>query len=535
MKDWYFYQEKGKTVGPLNVDDIKGRIKEGRIRVFDLIYKDGEPTWKMALEHDSLRLEFKSTALSDLKERPWVCLRRKEPESLEFITVGPFTTDEIRSNLKSGELSYSDYAWKDDLSEWKRIGALEEFNRRVRGGAATVPPVPSVPEDSSVNLLKNVVELRRPRADFTESPPLVERRDPYSRPSANLPPIPPKSSTSIPVPPVANPVRETTGKIPLPPAGYQTAPARSHERKERKRTKPLFDWSLVAILTLVLTGAVLIISRFVLPHAEDTAEQAMPARNTEVLTPPAKREPPPAHVPPAREAMKKEMEEPKMAETAPPPPEPEKEAEEKTPAKPIVHRDPTGLHLAVQSGSPPRIEIRTDASADYSMYVQIIAPAGQVLEGGSFYRFMRLHPNDDGRKAVALPPIKFPPGKYILRAEVGDFKKEAKFSVGTSDPSYHSALNRQRKTWAYAIWKERLALFKLAETLEKQVEAGKFTGHGWEPLINLKRGAGGKYLMFDDWWELHNIAKDAKSGVSPGVVNRAIHERERLASFSVWK
>src|SRR5437870_714954 len=111
MNDWYFYQERGKTVGPYTVDDIKGRIKDGRIRVFDLVYKDGEAAWRMALEHSSLRVEFKSATLASLKDRPWVCLQRKSEGELEFLTTGPYTQDEIRENILSGRVSYSDYAW----------------------------------------------------------------------------------------------------------------------------------------------------------------------------------------------------------------------------------------------------------------------------------------------------------------------------------------------------------------------------------------------------------------------------------------
>ena len=100
MTDGYFYQERGKTVGPFNVEDIKLRIKDGRVRVFDLIYKDGEPTWRMALEHSTLRGEFKIATLASLKDRPWVCLQKKSSEELSFVTTGPFTQDVIFQKLE---------------------------------------------------------------------------------------------------------------------------------------------------------------------------------------------------------------------------------------------------------------------------------------------------------------------------------------------------------------------------------------------------------------------------------------------------
>src|SRR5437868_9758141 len=143
MNEMFFYQERGKTVGPFSAEDIKGRIKDGRIRVFDLLYKDGEPSWRMALEHQSLRSEFKSSSLASLKERPWVVLQKKSAKSPEFVTTGPFTQDEITEALQAGKIAYSDYAWKDSLAEWKRIGSLEEFNPRARN--VDLPPVPAFP------------------------------------------------------------------------------------------------------------------------------------------------------------------------------------------------------------------------------------------------------------------------------------------------------------------------------------------------------------------------------------------------------
>jgi hypothetical protein len=563
MKDWYFYQEKGKTVGPLNVDDIKGRIKDGRIRIFDLIYRDGEETWKMALEHSSLRTEFKSTALANLKDRPWVCLQRKTPDSLEFITTGPYTTDEIRQHLQTGLVSYSDYAWKDDLSEWKRIGALEEFNRRVRSSAA-VPPVPMVPQDSSIDLLKNVLELRKQKDGHTGTSK-VERRDPTrssSIPLGSIPsappegrtrtasraptntdtggkPPPPPPSKGVPVPAVSNsvatPPQSKTRSARREEAAAASASAAAPEQEPR-RSRIRFDWSLVVVLTLLLTGMVLIVSRFVISRG------AVPVPAPEAATPPAveKTAPEPA-AKPSQTVVDTSPPVEDLAETQTPE-EPEPEPEEKPAApkpSPIPSHAPTTLHLAVQSGAQPRLEIRTDGSPDFPVFVQILAPAGQVAENGSFYRFMRLRPNAERSKPVVMPVIKYPAGYYTIRVEIQNLHKEAKFKVGVSDPNFKPALNRQRKAWAYAVWKERLALFKLAQTLEKQVAAAvpskKFTGHGWEPLIDLKRGSGGKYLMFDDWWELHQIATDAKAGATAAVAGRAQHERERLAGFSVWK
>lgn len=523
MKDWYFYQDHGKTVGPFNVDDIKGRIKDGRLRVFDLIYKDGEPSWRMALEHSALRSEFMTSTMSTLKDRPWICLQKKSLESLDFVTSGPFTHDEIREKILSGKISYSDYAWKDSFSEWKRIGSLEEFNPRTRN--VVLPPVPSVPEETVTDLLRNVVELQR------AAPPQVEALPPEADSDfASPPPVP---SADLPAHNLKKmrskreqePRIESSPLVPAspPPSSAPTSPIRIHsgskqesKRKHKSRSQPWLDWSLVGVLVLVLAGIVLIVSRFALPHAGTPGPE-----NPPVAT---ERQPLPVNALPAI------VEKPEVAPV--------------TAAAPlsIPSKAPSKLSLTVQSGGagPPKIDLRTDGSTEFPLYLQIIGLPGQVAEGGAYYRFMRLTPNGNMQQPLDIPALKLPQGKYILRAEAGELKKETKFTWGTGETQYKQAISKQRKAWAHAIWKERLALFRLSEVLEKQVSTAiiptkKFSSKGWEPLIALKRNNGANYFLFDDWWELHSIAKEAKVGVNGPLVSRAQKERERLSTFSVWK
>ena len=48
-KDTFFYQDGGKTVGPVTMTDLKGRIRDGKVRLFDLILKEGADAWKKAI------------------------------------------------------------------------------------------------------------------------------------------------------------------------------------------------------------------------------------------------------------------------------------------------------------------------------------------------------------------------------------------------------------------------------------------------------------------------------------------------------
>lgn len=508
MNEWYYYQEHGKTVGPFSVNDIRARIKDGRVRVFDLVFKDGEASWRMALEHSNLRSEFKSTTLASLKDKPWVCLQKKSPDNFDFVTSGPFSQDEIRSGLLSGKISYSDYAWKDAFPDWKRIGSLEEFNPRVRNSA--VPPVPILRHESSAELLNNVVELKRPTLPIPEPvPPEAVSQDLTQTTTTSLRSDEATKRGSA-VPPALPRVQKKKSKPVPPPVAKEEVPDTADGSGAPVKT-PIMDWGLVGVLALVLAGVILIVSRFFV------------ARDVPIAV-----NPPPVEAPA----------EPEVDLTPEPAPEPVATA-----APPAVTgKTPTELHLAVQAvgTNQARIELRTDGSSEFPVYVQVIGLPGQVTEGGAYYRLLRLTPTGDVLKPLDVSNLKLASGKFVLKVETGEIKKQAKLNLGLADPQYKANVSRQRKLWAHAIWKERLALFRLSQTLEKQIRQAlpptmKFSSKGLDPLNAVKRAQGANFLLFEDWWELHEILKAAKTGVNVPLLNRTIKEKDRLAAFSVWK
>ena len=528
MTDWYFYQDQGKTVGPFKADDLREQIKQGRLRVFDLVYKDGENNWRMALEHSALRSEFKASTLQTLRERPWVCLQRRSKD--DFVTVGPFTQSDMHEKLLAGEISYSDYAWKDGFHEWKRIGALEEFNPRARTNS--LPAVPPVAQESAADLLKNVVELRRPTR-ATEPAKPAEAGDEItwvpqqnSMSSDTAPGVPPPlpvhaqshASTPPPMPAVTPAPRAATVAPPVQSRPVTVAPAAvkppaPEELEPEVESRPLFDWGLVAVLALILIGTVLIISRFV--QLRPTSEPVV------VSEPPANFEPPPAPVAP-----------PLRAEVTP----------SRSEAEPVksVSRPPKEILLSVQTvNNLAHIDLRCDASPDFAVNVQIIGFAGQVTEGPGFYRFMRMNSTGSLGQPIDLSGLKLPEGHFVVRADSGTVKKEVKFSWGLNDPQYKTTIAHQRKLWSGSLWRERLTLFRLSEALSKALSAaggGKFSGRGFESVLTLKRTNPSSYVLFDDWWELHDIATAAKDeGVTPGLVARTEKEQEHLSAFTVWK
>lgn len=532
MKQRFFHQERGKTLGPVTIEEIKSRIRSGRIRMFDLVFKDGEDSWKMALEFSELRADFKASAVKTLAEKPWVCLQRKNQKSLEFITQGPYTTEEIRAALASGRISYSDYVWREGYEEWKRIGTIEDFNRRLRERPEP-PQAPPLPEIPAADLLKNVVEMKRARVPQPEpEPPEAKTNDLTKKdePPRKRPPKADEAATKIVTPriPDPEPQQQTQAKAPeeLPPE----VPRK--KKKKRRRSSLLLDWGVVLLLAVVLCLTVLFLSRYAmkkpLPDTDKFAELHQPELNP----PPADVQPPAP--PPQPVTPKPEARQPQPEKTA------DAEDEQATP-KNEKQTPPTELVLNVQAvnSNQVRIEIRSDAGSNYPVYVQIVGLPGQVTEGASFYKFMKITPKGDSKKPLDLSGLKLPQGRFILRAQTGDLKKEKQLAVGVTEAAFKQTVARLRKMYAYSVWKERLALFAMAQAMEKKVGealAGKkFDGRGFEALNAVKRTNGGNYVLFEQWWELKELLADAKSDPNMVLLGKVKQAREKLSTFSVWK
>jgi hypothetical protein len=144
----------------------------------------------MALEHGELKDEFKSLGKSTQRERPWVCLQRKAPDHFDFKTTGPFSTEEVREQLLAGKIHYTDYVWKNDFVEWKRIGLIEDFNPRLKKMEIEPNPSPEKAEE----LMRNIVPMKRPKIPEPEPlPKEAETKDltKYSELNLGLPELPP--------------------------------------------------------------------------------------------------------------------------------------------------------------------------------------------------------------------------------------------------------------------------------------------------------------------------------------------------------
>jgi len=539
MREWYFYQERGKTMGPLTADDIRARVRDGRIGTFDLIYKDGETGWRMAMEHAEFRSEFQKPVDASLKDRPWVCLKRKSPESLDFVTAGPFSFEEVRQSLMGGELSYSDYIWRQEFNEWKRIGSLADFNPRVK----VAPKEPKSVEENVI-VFNRMGETRKTADDLVDDDeadkgkdaddatrvigPSLERTriavpDDDERTRIIAPVVVPKDERTR-IIPAAAPVRKSAP--PEPPPGPVRAKARVEPPRSPTdwtrllRASKNVDLAIVAGVVLVLLVSVIWVSR---------RSDRVPVPDVPVATIPGAniKDPPTELSPPAPDHQGVDTLGPVAGE-------PELPAN-----PPAVKIPPTRLSLVArpQSSNQAYIQIRSNGSLDFPIFMQIVGLPGQVADAPAYYRFYRFESTGE---PIELSQLSLSMGKYVVRVESGGVRREAVLRLGTSEALYRQGVAKQRKLASASFWRERLQVYRLSRELEdglkealarKQALPAKAK---YAPIQAVTAANGNRYLLFEQWWELKQIFSEARTRATPELVARAAKLSDRLRSFSVW-
>ncbi len=496
MKDWFFYQDRGKTKGPFTLDNLKERIRSGRLRLFDLVYREGDPLWKIAMEYPELRAEFKKNS-DGISDRVWVCLQKKKEAPAEFITSGPFSVREIKDAIQTGHLSYSDYAWRHGFSEWKRIGSLQEFNSKVKKDEG----LPPIPVDSPEELLKEVVVMRRPQPSsrqLAESVPVEATTPELSHVIFNKEPSKPVVSKYI----SEKKVRQPSQVHP------RRQKARSSRRSSSRQERVSWlDWSIVFMLMFVLGLSAVWISQ---RKADQVTASELGVQESQPEVKISSSE--------GEEILAKEQVED---------------------VKPLS-RLPTQLFLAVQDlgKGEARIDLRTDASSDYPVSVQVVGLPGQVAGKASFYRYLRVKPSGDPQIPLDLSQLKLPQGRFRIRAQVGSLQRERSVSLGVNEAAFKKNLARVRKLYAYAIWRERLKLLRFARLLDEKIKessgAKKFNESGLEAIKAVTVWSGVNYVLFEEWWELKELYDAALKGEGARVAERTRALRERMADYSVW-
>ncbi|MCB0357199.1 MAG: DUF4339 domain-containing protein, partial [Bdellovibrionales bacterium] len=156
MSRWY-HAHKGQTKGPYTQEQVEQMLSEQKIGVMDLIFRVGSNEWKPICEWSEFK-DSKIVSQCNYDTDQWILFLNREHEKKQ---LGPFSTIQVLKMLKEKELLYSDYIWKEGMSEWYPIKTIQAFKRSDEVSTVNFDEINlqedlSVYEESAADLLKNI-------------------------------------------------------------------------------------------------------------------------------------------------------------------------------------------------------------------------------------------------------------------------------------------------------------------------------------------------------------------------------------------
>ncbi len=137
MTRWYYSQD-GKAEGPVDASFIVEGLRVGHFTLVDQVFQEGGSHWQTIQEVTELleksgreKTNQVGSSGSGSANLIWVILQRVSGKTDNpFRQNGPFSEQQVLEKIKTGEVKYSDYAWRPGFNKWARIGSLAEFDRR---------------------------------------------------------------------------------------------------------------------------------------------------------------------------------------------------------------------------------------------------------------------------------------------------------------------------------------------------------------------------------------------------------------------
>lgn len=126
MSDQWYYLTDGGQAGPIDAAAFTRLAREGTIPPSALVWKDGMPEWRPAVE----------VRPADFSAAEWLFIN-------QGVQSGPVAYTALTEMARGGQLDRAALAWKPGMAEWKTAGELP-------GLFAAPPPKPDKPSGSHV-------------------------------------------------------------------------------------------------------------------------------------------------------------------------------------------------------------------------------------------------------------------------------------------------------------------------------------------------------------------------------------------------
>jgi hypothetical protein len=168
MAKWYISVES-KASGPYETSEILDAIRGRKYVLVDLVFQEGGANWQSLGEVDEFRTVFEDiraqeesrSQIDSHLHHPWILLKKKNLEidqPSNYLQSGPFSLEEVLTQISNGQLRHSDYAWKKGFEKWVRVGFIEDFDR-----------MRNLDENSFVNYKMPIPDLNDP-SELVDSP-----------------------------------------------------------------------------------------------------------------------------------------------------------------------------------------------------------------------------------------------------------------------------------------------------------------------------------------------------------------------------
>ena len=563
MSRWYFVTE-GKPCVPLGSDEVLAAVEDGKVVPLDLLFEEGSERWQPARDVEEFREAFKAAWDDEEQQRKWVLLRKKpEAQGQGYLQSGPFSTKELQGKIKSGEVDYTDFVWKEGMKSWKKVVESSRFSDYFEKIDAeileevTISQIDIQPEVPGEELLKNVMQAEPPQLDsfadeVTEDIPPIEAAGP--------------DLTKEEPPPMEEEEDQEEG--PISPEKEAFLREREERHQEKEASTPDDDGTPVVVKTTTLkdevkealpkalpslpvglfmtlvafiflaTGAWLVYSS--LPEKEE-GESAAPQVQVQAQQPkaevpqqPETQAPPPpvesANQPPQPEVSPEQQQAQQQAQQlTQPPPKPKPPPPPKT--WPRVEATYLKTRTSNLSGAKAQISFETDASHHFPVDITLVGRAGEILKRTSYWRRWSLRTGPGQERIVSLPGLGLGEGTYRLEARIGEkLFSRTQFFMGKRGSGFNGDLASHRKRISVYHQRERVLLFKtagrlhdLAKEFETQAQRLSKNRKGWNKFFrawnkNLKRARvanlritpsrARNYVFPQDWMDMKTTYTD---------------------------
>lgn len=127
MEKWYV-SVQNKAKGPYTDLQMRKKIKEGTLKAETLTYREGDADWQPLEKQDIWSPSFTPKEGPQVREsQDWVLLVESPIKKGDYQQQGPFSEEEVKEKVETGEVHLKDYCWRPGMEKWQPLFESSEL------------------------------------------------------------------------------------------------------------------------------------------------------------------------------------------------------------------------------------------------------------------------------------------------------------------------------------------------------------------------------------------------------------------------